>query len=138
MCLNPNRGRRYTRAVPTSGLGRRGRRLAARPAEVLSLLHDRDKVRRNLVALVVALVDRRPQQPGSWLDRQTDRVAQAPGKPLIGTSIRRDAENGGASLVALIADVARRADRDVHGAVRTERHCAREVTTARQIANNDF
>src|SRR5207245_2852979 len=68
MGLDANRRRSDPRAILSGRLRSGGGRLAARPAEVLARLDDGDQVRRDFVALVVALVDGRPQQARAGLN----------------------------------------------------------------------
>src|SRR5207302_4004819 len=133
MGLDANRRRSDPRAILSGRLRSGGGRLAARPAEVLARLDDSDQVRRDLVALVVALVDGRPQQARAGLNGQTNRIAQPPGKALILATVGCKAQHRRASLVGLVADVARGSDRDVHRPIRAEDDGPRRVAAAWKI-----
>jgi hypothetical protein len=104
--LDANR-RRGDIAAVSAGLLRRGIwRQTVGPAIVGALLHDSHQVWRNLIALVVTLVDRRPEEIGSWLECEINGIAQSGCQNLRVAALRRHARDSGPDGILLDTDVA--------------------------------
>ncbi len=108
---------------------------AVRPAVKPAFTHRGHVVRHEIVAQLVAFVDRRPQLPGDRLPVEPVRVAQAGGEEPRAAGLPFDFQYGGAvpfHLHTVLRDVAVRADRDIQmRAVRARDHVLRPVMVDR-------
>jgi hypothetical protein len=113
------------------------RPVAARPAIVGAVADVVDLFRRALVAHMVAAVVGRVEAARPRLPGEADRVAQALGVDPTAAAVGVVLEDRRPMPVALIADVAGGADRDVELAVRPERDRPRPVLAALRQVGDD-
>src|SRR5205823_3739725 len=89
---------------------------AARPAEIVAVVDEVDRLAWLVIAKHVAAVVGRPEVAGAGLEDEADGVAQATRIDARVAAVRAQLEDRGAAVVLLDADVAARSNRDVEHA----------------------
>src|SRR5207302_8732922 len=107
------------------------------PAVESSVLNVGDVIRRQIVAQVVALIDRAPKFASFRLHGNADRIANAPGKHAFSRSVRVEFQDVGTvilgGIIIRVVRIGAGADRDIYFlSIARERDVARPVASTAQ------
>src|SRR6266566_9594042 len=137
MRLHGDDGRLDFRAVGRAvlGIGLAGE-VALRPAVVAAFLDDVDVLGRQIVPEIVAIVIPAPELAGRRVKGDPDGVPQSLREKVPTRSVGIETSDRGPERIALIANIARRTDRDVELAVGSEHDRPRRMAPARNIRHD--
>src|SRR5882762_7320805 len=129
--LDGDDGRPDARAVRRAVLGIGfARQITLRPSVMAAILDDVDVLGRHVAAEVVAVVVAAPELAGRGIERHPDGIAKPFREDPATGAVGIELGDGGAHRVALVTQVTRRADGDVHLAVGPEHDRTRGVAAS--------